>query len=302
MHTNFIRAIFIFSSLFVSIIGLLLNYMESNLPTFITRTYFYGKFSRKVYQPLVSKVEVPKRWFKHFYVFAAPASSCILYLVIRKYFWNIDVPKNLIWMLNICLGSHRRPLVSAESTFIAALLITLHCWKRLYETHFVNIFSNKMMNISHYAIGFYHYIGTLICIIGESEGFFGDSDITFSWKRITYLQLLCTVIFLISSYTQFKVNFILRNLRKDEDDKINSTIYKIPCGGLFEYVSGALQITEIIIYLAMSIILWQSSTFHFVTIWVLANQISTAVFTHKWYMQTFQNYPKSRKILIPYLF
>lgn len=27
------------------------------------------------------------------------------------------------------------------------------------------------MNILHYLIGFYHYIGTLICIISESEGF-----------------------------------------------------------------------------------------------------------------------------------
>ncbi|XP_076396242.1 polyprenal reductase isoform X2 [Megachile rotundata] len=216
-------------------------------------------------------------------------------------FENIDVPKNLIWMLNICLGPHRKPLVSAESTFIAALLITFHCWKRFYESHFVNIFSNKKMNISHYAIGFFHYIGTLICIIGESEGFFEDMNVTFSWRRTTYPQLICAMIFLISSYTQLKTNFILRNLRKDKNNEINTTIYKIPHGGLFEYVSGALQITEIIIYLTMSIILWQSSTFHFITIWVLVNQVSTAVLTHKWYIQTFQNYPKCRKILIPYL-
>lgn len=28
-----------------------------------------------------------------------------------------------------------------------------------------------MMNISHYIIGFYHYFGTLISLIGESKGF-----------------------------------------------------------------------------------------------------------------------------------
>lgn len=27
------------------------------------------------------------------------------------------------------------------------------------------------MNVLHYIVGFYHYIGTLICIISESEGF-----------------------------------------------------------------------------------------------------------------------------------
>lgn len=99
-----------------------------------------------------------------------------------------------------------------------------------------------------------------------------------------------------------KSNFILRKLRKNKDGKINSTIYKIPHDGLFEYVSGALQITEIIIYITLSIILWQSSTFHYVTIWVLCNQIWTATLTHQWYIQTFKNYPKSRKILIPFIF
>lgn len=83
------------------------------------------------------------------------------------------------------------------------------------------------------------------------------------------------MIFILFSYTQLKINFILRNLRKDKDNGINSTIYKIPHGGLFEYVSGALQITEIIIYITMSIILWESSTFHYITIWVLVNQVCT---------------------------
>lgn len=27
------------------------------------------------------------------------------------------------------------------------------------------------MNVLHYIVGFYHYIGALICIISESEGF-----------------------------------------------------------------------------------------------------------------------------------
>ncbi|KAF3420306.1 hypothetical protein E2986_10488 [Frieseomelitta varia] len=302
MQINIIRIIFIFSSLFVGIIGLLLNYMESYLPCVITRTYRYGKFSVDKYQPLVAKVEVPKRWFKHFYIFAAPASSYVLYLVICKYLWNDNISKNVIWILDICLGSFRQALVSPESTFIATVLLTLHCWKRFYETHFVNIFSDKMMNISHYIIGHYHYVGTLICIIGESKGFVEGSEGNFSWKKITYLQLICAIIFVLSSCVQFRTNLILNKLRRNKDGKINSTTYKIPHGGLFKYISGALQLTEIIIYITLSIILWQSSTYHYVTTWVLINQTSTAVLTHRWYIETFKNYPTSRKILLPYIF
>lgn len=149
------------------------------------------------------------------------------------------------------------------------------------------------MNVLHYIVGFYHYIGTLICIISESEGFVEGiykyiytfifnwliiwiilgSKGNFSWNKITYFHLLCLTIFILSTYAQLKSNFILRKLRKNKDGKINSTVYKIPHDGLFEYISGALQITEIIIYITLSIILWQSSTFHYVTIWVLCNQV-----------------------------
>ncbi|OAD52383.1 putative polyprenol reductase [Eufriesea mexicana] len=276
--------------------------MEPYLPILITRTYRYGKFSINDYQRIVAKVEVPKKWFKHFYIFAAPTSSYVFYIVLCKYLWKDNITKNIIWILNLCLGSFRQPLVSPESTFVATLLLTLHCWKRLYETHFVNIFSDKMMNISHYIIGFCHYIGALVSIIGESDGFIEGSEGNFSWKRITYLHLICAIVFVLSSYIQLKTNFILSNLRQNKDGKINSTVYKIPYGGLFEYISGALQITEMIIYVTLSIILWQSSTYHYITIWVLINQTCTAVFTHKWYIQTFKNYPKSRKILLPYIF
>ncbi|XP_043579745.1 uncharacterized protein LOC122566489 isoform X2 [Bombus pyrosoma] len=301
MQINIILIIFIAASLFTGILGLLLIYMETYLPILITRTFRYGKFCI-TYQSIITHAEVPKRWFKHFYILAAPVSSYVLYLTICKFLWAGNSSKNVIWILNICLGSFRQARVSPESTFIATLLLTLHCWKRFYETHFVSIFSDNMMNISHYLMGYIHYLGTLVCIIGESDGFVEGSQGNFSWRRITYLQLICAIICVLSSYVQLRTNFILSNLRYDKDRKITSTAYKIPHGGLFEYISGALQFTEIIIYILLSIILWQSTNFHYITLWVIINQTVTAVLTHKWYIQTFKNYPMSRRILLPYIF
>nr|XP_033204119.1 polyprenol reductase [Bombus vancouverensis nearcticus] len=271
------------------------------LPVLITRSFRYGKYSIN-YQSIIKNAEVPKRWFKHFYVLAAPLSSYVLYLIICKFLWTGNSSKNVIWILDICLGSFRQALVSPESTFIATLVLTLHCWKRFYETHFVSIFSDNMMNISHYLLGYIHYIGSLVCIIGESDGFVEGSEGNFSWRRITYLQLICAIICVLSSYVQLRTNFILSNLRYNKDRKITSTAYKIPHGGLFDYISGSLQFTEIIIYILLSIILWQSTNFHYITLWVIINQTVTAVLTHKWYIQTFKNYPMSRKILLPYIF
>lgn len=61
--------------------------------------------------------------------------------------------------------------MSATSTALAITLLSIQCWKRAYETHYVNIFSPQKLHISHYIIGFVHYVGALTCVIGESEGF-----------------------------------------------------------------------------------------------------------------------------------
>ncbi|KAG5344243.1 PORED reductase, partial [Acromyrmex heyeri] len=51
----------------------------------------------------------------------------------------------------------------------------------------------------------------------------------------------------------------------------------------------------------LSVILWQASTFHYVTFWVISNQVASAYLSHQWYHKTFTNYPKERKIIIPYI-
>lgn len=202
----------------------------------------------------------------------------------------------------MCMGSSRQALVSPESTLVACVLMTLQSWKRFYETEYINIFSDKKMNILHYVVGLTHYPGVFMCIVGESEGFVKGSNGEFSWERITYFHLICAFVFILSTYTQYRANVILRDLRKNKDGELDSNIYKIPHGGLFEYVSGALQTTEIIIYVILSMILWKCATVHYVTAWVICNQTQTAIMTHRWYVETFESYPKSRKMLIPFIF
>lgn len=61
--------------------------------------------------------------------------------------------------------------VSAEASTVALSFITIHVWKRVYETQCVSVFSDAKINITHYMLGYLHYIGTLLCILGETEGF-----------------------------------------------------------------------------------------------------------------------------------
>ncbi|XP_051992710.1 3-oxo-5-alpha-steroid 4-dehydrogenase 1-like [Xyrauchen texanus] len=89
---------------------------------------------------------------------------------------------------------------------------------------------------------------------------------------------------------------ILRNLRKPGE-----TGYKIPRGGMFEYVSGANFLGEIVEWAGFALAghSVHSAAFAVFTVVVLS---SRAVAHHKWYLAKFEDYPKSRKVLIPFVF
>ncbi|XP_072171051.1 3-oxo-5-alpha-steroid 4-dehydrogenase 1-like [Diadema setosum] len=88
---------------------------------------------------------------------------------------------------------------------------------------------------------------------------------------------------------------ILRNLRKPGE-----TGYKIPCGGLFDYVSGANFLGEILEWSGYAVACWSLQGFAFAafTSCVIGPR---AIAHHKYYLDKFEDYPKSRKALIPFV-
>ncbi|XP_012522876.1 polyprenol reductase [Monomorium pharaonis] len=301
MDINIIRYIFMFNLMVSLLLVLSIGLFESHLPALIKRSILYGKFGLKTPHLIATKFEVPKRWFRHYYILSAPLMTITLCLILRIYLYNVDVPQIVFTVLNTLLGASRKSLISAEDTILVIVICNIHCWKRLYETCYVNIFSDQKMNILIYIVGLAHYIGLTLSILGESQGFVRGSYGNVLLNKITMVKLVCALICIWSSYMQLKTNFILAKLRKNIHGDIVSLEYKIPSGGLFKYVSSPLQLCEILIYTMLSAILWQASTYHYVTFWVIANQVYCAYITHQWYHKTFKNYPKERKILIPFI-
>ena len=89
---------------------------------------------------------------------------------------------------------------------------------------------------------------------------------------------------------------ILLNLRKPGE-----TTYKIPKGGLFRYISCPNHFCEMIEWLGYAIMLWAMPIFSF-AIWTVANLLPRALAHHQWYLDHFENYPKDRKAVIPFLY
>ncbi|XP_051727887.1 3-oxo-5-alpha-steroid 4-dehydrogenase 1 [Ctenopharyngodon idella] len=88
---------------------------------------------------------------------------------------------------------------------------------------------------------------------------------------------------------------ILRNLREPGE-----TGYKIPRGGMFEYVSGANFLGEIVEWVGFALAghSVHSAAFALFSFVVLS---SRGMSHHKWYLAKFEDYPKSRKALIPFV-
>ncbi|KAK0138484.1 3-oxo-5-alpha-steroid 4-dehydrogenase 1 [Merluccius polli] len=105
-----------------------------------------------------------------------------------------------------------------------------------------------------------------------------------------------SALWLVGWLVNLHSDHILRTLRKPGE-----TGYQIPRGGVFEYVSGANFLGEITEWagFALAGCSVHSTSFSIFTLVVLA---SRAVAHHRWYINKFEDYPKSRKALIPFVF
>ena len=88
---------------------------------------------------------------------------------------------------------------------------------------------------------------------------------------------------------------ILLNLRKG-----GKTGYYIPRGWLYRYVSCPNFFGEIVEWTGFAIMVWNLPAFSF-ALWTAVNLIPRALDHHRWYRETFPEYPKERKAVIPFL-
>ena len=104
-----------------------------------------------------------------------------------------------------------------------------------------------------------------------------------------------TVLFFVGFAINFHADSVLFKLRKPGD-----TGYRIPEGGLYRYISCPNYFGECLEWLGWAILTWSISGLMF-AFWTAANLIPRAWANHQWYRAQFDDYPKSRKAVLPYL-
>lgn len=88
---------------------------------------------------------------------------------------------------------------------------------------------------------------------------------------------------------------ILMNLRKPGERG-----YKIPHGGLFRWISSPNYFGEIIEWIGFAFAAWTAPAWVFA--WFTASNLVPRAFSnHRWYLEHFDDYPKQRRVILPFL-
>lgn len=104
------------------------------------------------------------------------------------------------------------------------------------------------------------------------------------------------LLFATGMLINWKSDTILINLRKPGE-----TVYKIPKGFLFDYISSPNLFGEIIEWSGFALMAWNLPALTFM-VWTFANLVPRAKNHHDWYKQKFEDYPKERKAVFPFIF
>ena len=78
----------------------------------------------------------------------------------------------------------------------------------------------------------------------------------------------------------------------------NEGEYVIPRGGAFDLVSCPNLLGEIIEWVGFALLSWSLPGLAF-AMWTIANVAPRALWRHRWYHETFENYPPQRRAIVP---
>ncbi|PON36972.1 3-oxo-5-alpha-steroid 4-dehydrogenase, C-terminal [Parasponia andersonii] len=294
----------------------------------------------KIMQSSSKKFTLPQKFFGHFYVLAVVWTTFLLAAtwiyayrtvpMVSKPFHYSTIANQLAGGSHIFswLKSHSTPVeyrYSVWRSVFLLLLMEVHVLRRLYETIYVfNYSPSARMHVLGYLTGLFFYTAaplSLCCnCIPEVYKFVLNGVAEFIVKgksrmpameidwwefviplvKLGWLQWIGAAIFFWGWIHQHHCHAILGSLRESREQVDE---YVIPHGDWFKFVSSPHYLAEIVLYSGVLV----ASGARDVTVWLLfvfvvANLAFAAAETHRWYLRKFENYPRNRLAIIPFVY
>lgn len=202
----------------------------------------------------------------------------------NKLGWIIMEAPSLLIILYFYLSSDQSPYAS-----LLSLLWIFHYVNRTLIYPFRIRTKGKKMPLA--------IVGSAIffnCINAGLNGYFLANFESYTLSSFSQWNFYAgAILFIVGFFINQVSDHILIHLRKPGE-----TGYKIPVGFLFNYISCPNLLGELIQWTGFAIIAWNYPAATFL-IWTAANLLPRAMGHHRWYKNKFNDYPKSRRILIP---
>ncbi|XVF59742.1 hypothetical protein PTKIN_Ptkin07bG0300400 [Pterospermum kingtungense] len=286
------------------------------------------------------KFTVPQSFFLHFYLVAVVWTTILLmgtwYFAYKVAPLSAGSLSYSAAATHLAGGSHvfflhKSRFASAEDRFnvwksvFLLLLMEVHALRRLYETLYVFSYSSSArMHIFGYLTGLYFYTAAPVSLCTfcalEVVNFAADQVAEFKvecqhmpsitdfdfWgyvkpiTRLGWCQWTGAAIFAWGWLHQYSCHAILGSLRERRD---RAAEYAIPHGDWFAFVSSPHYLAEMIIYAGLLVASGGADlTIWLLLIFVVANLTFAAAETHRWYLRKFEDYPRNRWAVLPFVY
>ncbi|KAM7264001.1 hypothetical protein ACFE04_001684 [Oxalis oulophora] len=227
-------------------------------------------------------------------------------------FWNVNnnnnyVPSSINRLQQVRISSCLGFLIFYTPSFLVGLAsfaifpnddlrfllvkaaITIHFFKRDYEVLFVHKYGGEMILDSVLLVTLSYTLSTITMIYAQS--------LTLGFPKPSInLEYFGFLLFVVGIVGNFVHHSLLSKLRPHGDKQ-----YKIPKGGMFNYVICPHYLFEILIFWGIALISQTLYSFSFAlgtTFYLLGRSYAT----RKWYLSKFDNFPRHVKALIPFMF
>ncbi|XVE68541.1 hypothetical protein DITRI_Ditri09bG0076100 [Diplodiscus trichospermus] len=168
--------------------------------------------------------------------------------------------------------------------------VTIHFGKRFFESLFIHKYSGKM--------GLDAMITILVSYLVSSASMIYSQHLTQGFPEPPIdLKHPGIVLFLVGVIGNFYHHYLLSKLRGNGNDKE----YKIPKGGLFEFVICPHYLFEVLGFWGISFIAQTLYAFSF-TLGCTLFLMGRSYATRRWYLSKFEDFPKGVKAMIPLIF
>ena len=206
--------------------------------------------------------------------------------------WGISIDNKLGWIimelpaLVVCPAIYFYFKIDFDISIMFICLWIIHYFNRTIIFPFRIKTKGKKMPLAIVLSAFFFNI-----VNGLINGYFLSN---INLHSVSIFLITGFLLFVLGLYINISSDNKLINLRKIKKG------YFVPKGGLFKYISCPNFFGEILEWFGFALMTFNIGTLSFF-IWTCCNLIPRALAHHKWYKNKFNEYPKERKAILPFL-